>query len=661
MNPREELAALRRLAELEAKASGQKPDFSNVSARVSSTERDPDSPNVRGVKLGARSTMEGVAGIADLLTSPLRAGAELLGMDRPGTLTELAGRGADKLGLPRPNNATERVQADVGRALSGGAVTMGAGGALAQLPGMAGRVGATLSAQPGLQTLSNATGAGAAGMTRESGGSEGAQVAAGLLGGLAPSGVVGTAQAATRGTLRGGEAGRQALAQSVDDFARAGSTPTVGQGANNARSRFSEAVLRNAPGGAGVIRSRLDQQADELGAGVERAAGRLSTAQGAERGGKAVISGITGPSGFMTRFKAESGRLYDDVQKLLPPDTKVPAQATQQALAELTTPIQGAANTSGLLMSPKVAGIAKAFTDDLAANGGTMPYEAVKRLRSQLGEMIGDSALSPDTPTRQLRKLYGAMSDDLSQAAIATGDKRVIQAASRANNYYRAGMQRVDDIERVVDRAGGPEAVYKALFNNSREGGTTLRKVMQSLDGPAQRDLAATTLRRLGRANPSAQDELGEVFSPETYLTNWSRMAPEAKRALFDRFGPGFSKDLDAIAASAAKVRATNQTLPNPSGSAVAAGQTTAFGSVAFSLFSGNPAYAVGAGATIGGANIAARALTNPGVVKWLAQTTRVPAAALPSQLAILASMAKKDEDAAEAYRLLTENPTQPQ
>ena len=120
--------------------------------------------------------------------------------------------------------------------------------------------------------------------------------------------------------------------------------------ANNARSRFSEAVLRNAPGGAGVVRRRLDQQADELGAGVERAAGRLSTAQGAERGGKAVISGITGPSGFMTRFKAESGRLYDDVQKLLPPDTKVPASATQQALADLTTPIQGKPATMPLRM-----------------------------------------------------------------------------------------------------------------------------------------------------------------------------------------------------------------------------------------------------------------------------------------------------------------------
>ncbi len=564
-----------------------------------------------------------------------------------------------------------------------------------------------------------------------------------------------------RGALRGGETGRQALQQNVDDFARAGSTPTVGQGAQNVRSRLTEAVLRNAPGSSGVVRGRLDQQAEELGAGVDAIASKLSTAQGAERGGNAVIKGITGPSGFMSRFKAESSRLYDDVQKLLPPDTRAKASNTMSILDELTAPIRGAENISLHLREPKIAGIADSFAADIATptparaalnqaedslsglyasrdaatqesgkfaaqanqqanaahnfapvpgfprvpgryaphvqradeaasaaqdaaslsrerlglakqleaqlgplreeaarQGGTLPFEAMKQLRSRIGELIGDSALAPDGATRQLRRLYGAMSDDLSQAAIATGDQRVIQAASRANNYYHAGMQRVDDIERVVDRSGGPEAVYKALFNNSREGGTTLRKVMQSLDGQAQRDLAATTLRRLGKANPSAQDELGEVFSPETYLTNWSRMAPEAKRALFDRFGPSFSKDMDAVAAATAKVRAANQTLPNNSGSAVVAGQTTAFGGMALSLFTGNAPTAAGIGAALAGTNVGARVMTNPKFVKWLAQTTRVPAAALPSQLSILASMAKDDEDLAETYRQLTASPT---
>ena len=164
-------AAARAIAK---RLSANSPDFSNVeSKRGGSTEGDYNA-TTHGITLGARSTMEGVAGIVDLLTSPLRAGAEALGMDRPGTMTELAGRGADAMGLARPNNPRERVQSDIARALSGGAVTMGAGGAMAQLPNMAGRVGTALSAQPWMQTLSAATGATASGLTRENGGGTGA-------------------------------------------------------------------------------------------------------------------------------------------------------------------------------------------------------------------------------------------------------------------------------------------------------------------------------------------------------------------------------------------------------------------------------------------------------------------------------------------------------
>lgn len=210
MDPREELQALRRLAELEAKASGSRPNFSSVSGGIKSTEEDHNATK-RGILLSGRSALEGVASIPDLIGSPLKYVLEKT-VGPQISFTDMASGLADKLGLPRPNSPTERVQADIGRALSGGAVTMGAGGAMAQLPGMAGRVGTALSAQPGLQTLSNATGAGASGLVRESGGSQGQQIAAGIAGGLAPSAVIGGSQAALRGVMRGGEAGRQSLA-----------------------------------------------------------------------------------------------------------------------------------------------------------------------------------------------------------------------------------------------------------------------------------------------------------------------------------------------------------------------------------------------------------------------------------------------------------------
>src|SRR5690606_14268321 len=120
---------------------------------------------------------------------------------------EIGGQVADRIGLPEPQGAQERVVGDVGEALTGTALTMGAGG-LANLGRSAAgaasnRLANLFTAQPGLQSVSTATGAGAAGATREQGGGEGQQLAAGLIGGLSP-GVASTASAATlRGAVRG--------------------------------------------------------------------------------------------------------------------------------------------------------------------------------------------------------------------------------------------------------------------------------------------------------------------------------------------------------------------------------------------------------------------------------------------------------------------------
>lgn len=173
MDPREELAALRRMAKLEDKAQGR-PNFSNVQApRGGSTEEDY-SPTKRGILLGGRATLEGVAGIPDLIGAPLKYVLEKT-VGPQTSFTDMASGLADKLEF------AEGEQRHRARAIRhwprylwrrGGA--MGAGGAMVQLPSMAGRIGTALSAQPVLQTLSNATGAGASGMVREGGGSQGA-------------------------------------------------------------------------------------------------------------------------------------------------------------------------------------------------------------------------------------------------------------------------------------------------------------------------------------------------------------------------------------------------------------------------------------------------------------------------------------------------------
>lgn len=144
----------------------------------------------RDLGLSTRNLVEGVGDLVGIMADPFIRAYNWLGekgpttkslitgvperrWDRQATTREGWGRALDMMGLPRAETASERVQADVGRALTGTALTMGAGTLLnagrnaAASPTVANRVGEFLSAQPTLQTISTATGSGAASIAKE--------------------------------------------------------------------------------------------------------------------------------------------------------------------------------------------------------------------------------------------------------------------------------------------------------------------------------------------------------------------------------------------------------------------------------------------------------------------------------------------------------------
>ena len=290
-----------------------------------------------------------------------------------------------------------------------------------------------------------------------------------------------------------------------------------------------------------------------------------------------------------------------------------------------------------------------------------IPYEALKTLRTRIGEQT-DDALIAQVPAKQLRRLYGALSDDLREAADAAGPQAKA-AWTRANNHTRAGMKRLEAIESVVEKNGGPEAIFRAATAGTKEGATTLRAVMQSLDTEGQKTVSATVLRRLGIANPSNQDDLGEQFSTSTFLTNWNKLSGEAKRTLFDRYGPKFREDMNQIAKVAANLREGSEVFRNPSGTARQQALWSTTGGFALSVLTGRVDVAAGIAAGVGGANLSARLMTNPRFVRWLAQATKHPTAHTPSMINQLAQEARKtgDEELAEAAALLNDAQNQQQ
>lgn len=646
------------------------PDFSEVTGSVSSTAdgRQADGWKAgipRDLAFGARSVLQGIGSLLGAVGGDALGALETKVTGRPvASFRDNAATLGDALGLPKAQTSGDRVLGDIGEALTGTGLTLGAGGALGasravapsfaraapapQLaPTLGERAAEVLTAQPILQTASAATGAGASSAARESGAGALGQAAAGVLGGLAPASITAGAPMTIRGALRGGESSRQSLEDAIKDFGSlGGATPTVGQGTGSRVRQGMENLLGSSPTAGGVMARAGERQGEQIGQGLNDLARSMSSNPTAEGAGRSIRAGV---DTFAKNTKAMRRGLYWQVDQRIPSDAPVELSRTQQALAAMTAPTPGAEATTGALINPELGRIAENLATDLAAgNGKALPYEAVKGLRTRLGEEAFGFSLTPDKPTAQLQQLYHALSNDIAVAAKNAGPEAE-RALKRANTYYSKSQKRLELLESVVDRNGGPERIFQSAMSGTREGSTVLRSVMRSLPEDAQKDVTAAVIRRMGLANPGGQDRGSEVFSAANFLTNWNKISPEARATLFNRYGGKVSDDIDKLARVAESIKDGSGVLRNPSGTAAQVASFGYGGGLAMSILTGdlpNLAKLVAGGAL---ANLTARALTSPKTVNWLARNTETPIAALPAQINVLKRIAAENNDEAAA------------
>jgi hypothetical protein len=611
----------------------------------------------RQLALTGRAGVEGVTDLASVFANPvgviLNAGLKSLGIDYQfPEQSQAVSQALTDAGVAQPETKTEQVVNSIGRRATGAAASMGIGSVAASAPGVTGQVGASLASNPVVQAASSVTGPLAREAAVQAGAGPVGQFVADFAGSLAPGAASFAGPSATRAGFRGGEQGRQTVEQNIDSFGRAGTTPSVGQATESRVMRGTESLLSRTPGGAGPMVAKAESQADDLAKTIELRASQLAKKTSAEQAGRQIQREVSGEGGFIDQFKAKQGALYDELDKFIPPSSSVDVGKTRQALDALNQNIKGAEAVSKFFQNSKIKGIQQALETD-AGDAGKLPYEAVKKLRTLVGREMADSGIASDVPRSKWKALYGALSEDLGGAV--KGNPKAEAAWSRANNYTKAGMRRIESIESVIDKSGGPEAIFKAATANTKEGATTLRSVMQSLDDEGRRMVSATVLRRLGIAKAGVQGELGDQFSTESFLTNWNMLSKEAKATLFDRYGPQFRGDIDQIAKFTSNLREGSQVFKNPSGTAQAAGQAATIGGLAASVVTGNFAAAAAILGGMGAANLSARLMTNPRFVRWLAQTTKVPAGATGSAVTSLAQLAKStgDEDIATAAAIL--------
>jgi hypothetical protein len=584
------------------------------------------------------------------------------------SLTEVMDRIKDEMGLPRPATDIERMSGRAIEATSGLMAPVGAGKmALQAVSPIARGIGQTLTSEPTAQALSTMTGSIGQSLAESAGAGPAEQTAAGLVGALVPSAsalrfapIPGTgvkapvpimAERAAQTVGRMG-APREQIAKNIEAFQRAGTMPSAGQATESGVMRGIESTLGRVPGSIDIMRAKSISQQAEIGGKVKQIADELSAIKEPVIVGQKIEKGI---GLFEKSIRAKESNLYNNLDKFVPKSTPIEANNLYSELSRITAPIPGAPALSQtkMIARPTLQDFLSNLEKDMVASGGKLPFEAIKRIRSDIGKKLTKIEIGSDVERAEYKDLYKAISNDI-RDAVAKQDPKGLPAFNRANNFSRVMHDRFDRLQGFISK-NEPEKVFDSAFSGMQAGPTRLHSLLQSIPKEDQKTVVSAFVAKMGRALPGAQDAGGDIFSTERFLTNWNKISPGAKRELFQRFGSKFSEDMNKISKTAELIREGSRVLANPSGTAGAVVGPATYASVAGSIAAGKYGFATGILSVGLLSNIGSRLFTNPTYVNWLAKNIDATPNAVPGAIANLIALSENtnDKDLAEIAKKL--------
>lgn len=628
---------------------------------------------------------------SDLAGLPVDTIANVLDLGRAGigTLATMAGR--PDLAPDLPDRSTIVGSSDwIARKIGQGAQALGAQSPVAPVrpDDTMSRVlfatgrGVGNSVSPAkVSTAVRATSAAMGGASGLAGGAT-AEVApdwAGLAGMLPLAGVQGSV-AAAKLTARGGEAGRQAMAQRILDLKNGGiDNPSVGLATGNSLLQGIENLLSHVPGSAGLYSRAKDANIAGMKAKVDALRDSISKEFGPVVAGSAVQADLKGS--FRNRINDTTRALNEQVADNVGPNFYSFPQNALDIARSMSAINPAAPATSAALRNGRIAGIADDLARDvmgtpipgdplmnqptryLRADGQVMeappgiPFETLKNLRTSIGEESSSPAILGTPEGAQFKRLYGAMSQDMRQAVSAAdrqnagvdvgpllpGQLPASMALNRANTFYSRAATRAEDLNGIANRST-PEGAYGAVANSLNSGPSLYTQLRGAIDTPTRQKVVATIVDQMGMATPGQQNAAGDAWSPRTFLTNFAKLHENGGGdALFKRL-PGGQKQADQladIAKASEMVGDASKVWANPSGTGAALTNKQTLWALSIGALV-NPHAAAGTAAGLGLSHqVSQRLLLNPRFVNWLSQSRTVSPAKTQATLQRLIMNAK--------------------
>lgn len=278
-----------------------------------------------------------------------------------------------------------------------------------------------------------------------------------------------------------------------------------------------------------------------------------------------------------------------------------------------------------------------------ASKYGKTTFQVLKKMRTDIGEQLNKVSLQPNPEEAQIQALYGAISEDMKQAAM-NESKEAYNAFLRANSYNRAYHERIARINSIIQQKN-PEGAFRDAFSEIRAGGTKIGSILNSVPKEDQKEVVGAFIARMGKAPAGQQDVAGQTFDTTTFYRNWQNMNVDAKNKLFNRFGSQFRRDMDNIAGVINTISEQRGVLANPSGTTqTMVPPATLFG-VMGSIAAGKFGFATGIVSTIALSSRASKLFTNPTFVNWLAKNIEIPTQGIPAAINNLNQLALDNED----------------
>lgn len=334
-----------------------------------------------------------------------------------------------------------------------------------------------------------------------------------------------------------------------------------------------------------------------------------------EGGVKGVADDLGGGS-----VEQAGGALRDDINAWVKTISKDEGDAIYAPVRKIIKNERAPVSRTGVLVREIDKEAAESFLDPpaalnkvraaVAANEG-LTYNGMSRLRSEIGQMLsGEIVPEGGMSMPTLKRLYGALSEDMAFLAKKAGGKKGEEAWRSANTQFRDKIAaRRGALLKIVGKKGDatPAQVVDTLVTmaGSKRGADMSRLLLarQTAGKEAWDALGATIIERMGQSK--------DGWSLARFRTDYSKLNENAKSVLFSREHKAALDDYFKIGGPFEAL----EKLGNPSGSgrlgSIVAGGTAAITALPLLLKSAAGGY------------VLSRILAKPMAVKALGQYAR--------------------------------------